>query len=130
MRQWLLPVGAVLMLLPAVLGISFLGERMNRQAALERGLEEAAEGTVKMMMMTPYASLPDEKELVAEVLRRLMPAVGEARLSVRLYGADMDYGFLDIGITAESDFPLLGPIVVESRQSVLADMQDAYADAG
>ena len=118
--------GLFLLLLAASFGVLYLGERSSRKAALDRTMEEAMRAAVETRMLRPYYELNDGEAMAADVMNAVLPLLEDAEIRVRLYGADADYGFLDMEIAAEIPFPLFGRIRISARHAVIADLSSAY----
>lgn len=124
MKQFALAMTLLLCLLPAALMTVFIGERGNRQAELDRALDRALEQTLRTTYLEGHFPIDSAEEMVADVLQNVVLQLESSpKLTLTLYGADYERGYLDIGIEAAYDFPGTKGFTVESRHACILEVK-------
>ena len=126
MKQFLLPFVWFLLLLPVFLAMLFLAEEEVCFRETEEALRAAETETLRILTQVPYREIEDEEMLTETLLFFLLPRLRNGDVTLRVYGTDLGYGFVDAEVILERPFPLFGPIRAVSRRAAVADVSSAY----
>ena len=126
MKTFLQPFVWFLLLLPVFLAILFLAEEEVCFRETEEALRSAETETLRILTQVPYREIESEEMMAETLLFFLLPRLREGDVTLRIYGMDTGYGFVDAEVILERPFPLFGPVRAVSRRAAISDVLSAY----
>ena len=127
MRHFFLLFVWLLFLLPLGLLILFTAEEEICFRETQEALKAAETETLRLLAEVPYREIAGDEEMTETLLFFLLPRLREGTVTLRIYGRDLAYGFVDAEVILERPFPLFGPIRAVSRRAAFVDVASAYA---